>query len=331
LWSGGGMRRRQFFGLLGGAVAWPLAARAQPGLPVIGFLNTASPQPYAKLLQAFREGLAETGYVEGENVAIEYRWADGRRDRMQEMAADLVSRQVNVIAATGGSPAALAAKDATATIPIIFQIGVDPVEVGLVSSLSRPGGNITGATMMAVELGSKRLELLKQMVPTSTLIAALVNPASPGASTQMRELSAAAEALGLRLHIVKASSEQDIVPAFSELERLPAGALWIGADPLFNRQSEQLAMLSVSHRIPAIYQFREFASAGGLMSYSGSITDAYRQAGVYSGRILKGDKPTDLPVQQSTKVELILNLKTAKILGLEVPPALLARADEIIE
>ena len=298
---------------------------------MIGFLNTASPQPYAKLLQAFREGLAETGYVEGENVAIEYRWADGRRDRMQEMAADLVSRQVNVIAATGGSPAALAAKAATTTIPIVFQIGVDPVEVGLVSSLNRPGGNITGATMMAVELGSKRLELLKQLVPTSKEIGALVNPTSPGSETQMRELSAAAEALGLRLHIVKASSEQDIVPAFSELQRLSAGALWIGADPLFNGQSEQLAMLSVSHGIPTIYQFREFAAAGGLISYSGSITDAYRQAGVYSGRILKGDKPSDLPVQQSTKVELILNLKTATILGLEVPPALLARADEIIE
>jgi putative tryptophan/tyrosine transport system substrate-binding protein len=312
-------------------MAWPLMARAQPIVPVIGFLNTASAQPYAKLLQAFREGLAQTGYVEGQNVAIEYRWADGRRDRMHEMAADLVHRQVNVIAATGGSPAALAAKAATATIPIIFQIGVDPVEVGLVASLSRPGGNITGATMMAVELGSKRLELLKQMVPTSTLVAALINPVSPGASTQMRELRAAAEALGLRLHIVKASSEQDIMPAFSELQRLPAGALWIGADPLFNGQSEQLAVLSVSHRIPAIYQFREFASAGGLMSYSGSITDAYRQAGFYSGRILKGDKPTELPVQQSTKVELILNLKTAKILGLEVPPALLARADEVIE
>ena len=275
--------------------------------------------------------MAETGYVEGENVTIEYRWADGRRDRMQEMAADLVRRQVNVIAATGGSPAALAAKAATTSIPIVFQIGVDPVEVGLVASLSRPGGNITGATMMAVELGSKRLELLKQMVPASTMIGALINPTSPGASTQMRDLSAAADALGLRLHIVKASSERDIIRAFSELQGLPAGALWIGADPLFNGQSEQLAMLSVSHRIPAIYQFREFAAAGGLISYSGSITDAYRQAGVYSGRILKGDKPTDLPVQQSTKVELILNLKTAKILGLEVPPALLARADEIIE
>jgi ABC-type uncharacterized transport system substrate-binding protein len=326
------MRRREFMKVLGGAAtAWPLMARAQPIVPVIGFLNSGSAEPYAKLLQAFREGLAETGYVEGQNVTIEYRWADGRHDRMQEMAADLVHRQVNVIAATGGSPAALAAKAATATIPIIFQIGVDPVEVGLVASLSRPGGNITGATMMGVELGSKRLELLKQAVPTSTLIAALMNPISPGASTQMRELSAAAERLGLRLHIVKASSEQDIVSAFSELQRMSAGALWIGADPLFNGHSEQLAELSVSHRIPAIYQFREFASAGGLMSYSGSITDAYRQAGVYSGRILNGDKPTELPVQQSTKVELILNLKTAKSLGLEVPPALLARADEVIE
>jgi ABC-type uncharacterized transport system substrate-binding protein len=298
---------------------------------VIGFLNTASPEPYASLVQAFREGLAETGYAEGKNIAIEYRWAEGRPDRMPKMAAELVRRHVNVIAATGGSPAALAAKAATTTIPIVFQIGVDPVEMGLVASLNRPGGNITGATMIAVQLGSKRLELLKELVPAAKVIGALVNPTSPGTLTLTRDLSAAADALGLRLQIVKASSEPHIVPAFSELQKLQVGALWIGADPLFNGQSEQLAMLSVTHRIPAIYQFREFAAAGGLASYSGSITDAYRQAGVYSGRILKGDKPADLPVQQSTKVELILNLKTAKTLGLEVPPALLARADEVIE
>lgn len=328
---GEAMRRREFIGLVGGVAASPLAAWAQRGIPVIGFLNTASPEAYASLVQAFREGLAETGYAEGKNVAIEYRWADGRPDRMQEMAAELVRRQVNVIAATGGSPAALAAKAATTTIPIVFQIGVDPVEVGLVASLNRPGGNITGATMIAVQLGSKRLELLKQLVPAAKVIGALVNPTSPGRLTLTRDLSAAAVALELRLQIVKASSEPHIVPAFSELRKLQVGALWIGADPLFNGQSEQLAMLSVTHRIPAIYQFREFAAAGGLASYSGSITDAYRQAGVYSGRILKGDKPTDLPVQQSTKVELILNLKTAKTLGLEVPPALLARADEVIE
>ena len=271
----------------------PFAARAQRDIPVIGFLNTASPEPYARLVQAFRDGLGETGYAEGKNVAIEYRWARGEQDRMRQMAVELASRRVNLIAATGGSTAALAAKAATSTIPIVFQIGVDPVEVGLVASLSKPGGNITGTTIIAVQLGAKRL--------------------------------------GVRLQIVKASSEPDIGPAFSELQRLQAGALWIGADPLFNGLSEQLATLSVTHKIPAIYQFREFAAAGGLASYGGSITDAYRQAGVYSGRILKGDKPADLPVQQSTKVELILNLKTAKLLGLALPPALLARADEVIE
>lgn len=326
------MRRREFIAGLGGAAATrPLRVWAQRGIPVIGFLNTASPQPYVKLVQAFRDGLAETGYVEGKNVAIEYRWADGQRDRMQEMAAELVRRQVNVIAATGGSPAALAAKAATTTIPIVFQIGVDPVEVGLVASLNRPGGNVTGATMIALQIGAKRLELLKQLVPTAKVIGALVNPTTPGALIQMRDLNAAADALGLPLQIAKASSEGDIVPAFSELQRLQVEALWIGSDPLFNGQTEKLATLSVACRIPAIYQFREFAAAGGLASYSGSITDAYRQAGVYSGRILNGDKPMDLPVQQSTKVELILNLKTAKLLGLELPPALLARADEVIE
>ncbi len=326
------MRRRELIMLLGSAVILPHAARAQErAMPVIGFLNTASPEPFANLVHAFREGLGETGYVEGENVAIEYRWADGRRDRLQEMAADLVHRQVNVIAATGGSPAALAVKAATTTIPIVFQIGVDPVEVGLVQSLNRPGGNITGATMMAVELGSKRLELLRELVPTATVVGALVNPTGPGAKTQMHDLSAAAGKLGLRLHIVEARFERDFEPAFAELLRLRADALWIGADPLFNGQSEQLAALTVRHRIPAIYQFRQFAAAGGLMSYSGSITDAYRQAGVYTGRVLKGDKPADLPVQQSTKVELILNLKTAKTIGLTVPSTLLGRADEVID
>jgi putative ABC transport system substrate-binding protein len=310
---------------------WPVAARSQAAMPVIGFLNTASQGPYAGLLQAFQKGLAESGYIEGENVAIEYRWADGSRERVQEMAAELVRRRVNLIAATGGSPAALAAKSATATIPIVFQVGVDPVEVGLVASLGRPGGNITGATMLAVELGSKRLELLKQLVPASTLIGALVNPRSPGTAKEMRDLQDAATALALRVRVVEASSESQIVEAFSELRRLAVSGLWIGADPLFNGQSSQLASLAVQHGIPAIYQFREFAAAGGLISYGGSITDAYHQAGVYSGRILKGDKPENLPVQQSTKVELIFNLKTAKLLALEVPPAILARADEVIE
>jgi len=326
------MRRREFITVAGGfTAAWPLAARAQRDIPVIGFLNTASPEPYARLVQAFRDGLGETGYAEGKNVAIEYRWARGEQDRMRQMAVELASRRVNLIAATGGSTAALAAKAATSTIPIVFQIGVDPVEVGLVASLSKPGGNITGTTIIAVQLGAKRLEMLRQLVPAVDVVGALVNPNSPGTPTLMHDLTASAPALGVRLQIVKASSEADIGPAFSELQRLQAGALWIGADPLFNGLSEQLATLSVTHKIPAIYQFREFAAAGGLASYGGSITDAYRQAGVYSGRILKGDKAADLPVQQSTKVELILNLKTAKLLGLALPPALLARADEVIE
>jgi putative ABC transport system substrate-binding protein len=325
------MRRREFITLVGGAVASLLVARAQHSIPVIGFLNTASPGPYTRLVQAFREGLAETGFAEDKNVVIEYRWADGRRDRMQEMAVELVRRQVNVIAATGGSPAALAAKAATTTIPIVFQIGVDPVEVGLVASLNRPGGNITGATMIAVQLGSKRLQLLRQLVPAAKVVGALINPTSPGAPTLLRDLDAAANALELRLEVVNASSARDIAPAFSDLQRLQVEGLCIGADPLFNGQSEQLATLSVTYKIPTIYQFREFVAAGGLASYGGSIGDAYRQAGVYSGRILKGDKPSDLPVQQSTKVELILNLKTAKMLGLDVPPALLGRAHEVIE
>jgi putative tryptophan/tyrosine transport system substrate-binding protein len=326
------MKRREFLTFVSGAVtAWPFAARAQRSMPVIGFLNTASPGPYARLVQAFRDGLAETGYIEGKNVAIEYRWAHGETGRIRGMAAELVSHQVNVIAATGGSTAALAAKAETKTVPIVFQIGVDPVEVGLVASLSNPGGNITGSTIIAVQLGSKRLELLKQLMPALDVVGALVNPNRPGTPTLMHDLRAAADALGLRLQIVNASSEQAVAPAFSELQRLQVGALWIGADPLFNGLSEQLATLSLTHRIPAIYQFRDFAAAGGLASYGGSITDAYRQAGVYSGRILKGDKPSDLPVQQSTKVELILNLKTAKLLGLELPPAMLARADEVIE
>lgn len=324
------MNRREF--VVGASVAaLPVGARAQIASPLIGFLNTASPDATATLVEKFRQGLAETGFVEGENVSILYRWAEGRRDRLQEMAKELVGRQVNVIAATGGSPAALVAKSATGTIPVVFQVGVDPVDVGLVASLNKPGGNVTGATMLAVELGSKRLELLKEMVPASTAVGALINPASPGTTIQMRELSAAAQALGLRLHVVKVSSTEEIAPAFAELKASSVQALWIGADPLFNARIEQVAGLSVANNFRAIYQFREFAEAGGLMSYSGSIKEAYQQAGAYCGRILKGEKPADLPVQQSTKVELIVNLKTAKLLGLEVPPALLARADEIIE
>jgi putative ABC transport system substrate-binding protein len=325
------MRRREFLGALGGAAAWPLLAQAQAAMPVVGFLNTASPAPFANLVRAFREGLAKAGYIEGQNVAIEYRWAEGRPGRLPELAAELIRRRVNVIAATGGSPAALAAKAATAAIPIVFQIGVDPVEVGLVSSLNRPGANITGATMLASELGPKRLELLREMVPNATAIGLLVDTTSPGSSALMREVSATAEKLGLQMQIVKATSEREVEPAFVELLRSRVGALSIMATPLFNGLSEKLAALTVGHRIPSIYQFREFTAAGGLMSYGGSISDAYYQAGIYTGRILHGDKPADLPVQQSTKVELFVNLKTAKALGLTVPLPLLGRADEVIE
>jgi putative ABC transport system substrate-binding protein len=314
------MRRREFLGVLGGAAAtWPLAARAQQSMPVIGFLNTASSEAFADYVRAFREGLGTVGYVEGRNVAIEYRWAEGSRARVKEMAADLVRRRVDVIAATGGSPAALEAKAATATIPIVFQVGVDPIKVGLVASLTRPGGNITGATMMAVDLVPKRLELVREVVPKAASFVALFNPTGPGAGIQLHDLKAAADTLGLRMHVQRVSAESEFGAAFRSFKDLGGGALLIGADPLFNGLSAQLAALTLEYRLPAIYQFRTFAAAGGLMSYAGSITDAYYQVGVYTGRVLNGDKPADLPVHQSTKVELIINLKTAKALGITVP------------
>ena len=317
---------------LGGAAAWPLVVRAQQsGMPVVGFLNTASEKPFANLVRAFREGLGEAGYAEGRNVSIEYRWADGHDARLPDLVADLVRRQVSVIAATGGSPAAVAAKAATGTIPIVFQTGVDPVEIGLVRSLSRPGGNITGSTMIADQLGPKRLEILREVIPRAKLIGAIFNPASPSASRFRREVEETADALGLLVHVVHVSSESAFEAAFAELERLHVGALVIVANPLFNGRSERLAELTLRHKIPSIYQFREFAAAGGLLSYGGSITDAYRQVGVYAGRILNGDKPADLPVQQSTKVEFFINLNTAKLLGLTIPLPLLGRADEVIE
>jgi putative ABC transport system substrate-binding protein len=326
------MRRREFTVLVGGTAAWPFAARAQQvGMPVIGFLNSGSTEQFTRLLRAFHNGLEEAGFVAGQNVSIEYRWADNERDRLRPMADDLVRRQVRVIAATGGSPSALAAKAATSIIPIVFAIGVDPVQVGLVSSLNRPGGNVTGATMLAVDLGSKRLELLREVIPGARVIAALVNPTSPGAAIVLKDLQATADALGLEVHILNAASEREFETVFSDLSKLRAQGLVIGADPLFNNQSQQLAALAMRHAVPAIYQFHEFTEAGGLMSYGGSIADAYRQAGVYTGRVIKGERPADLPVQQSTKVELILNLKTAKALGIEIRPTVLARADEVIE
>ena len=326
--------RRDFITLLSGAVvALPLAARAQqPPMPVIGFLGSASPDAWAGRLLAFRQGLSQIGYVDGKNVAIEYRWAEGQNDRLPAMAADLVRRQVAVIATPGSTPAALAAQAATTTIPIVFSIGGDPVQFGLVASLNRPGGNLTGGTFLSIEVGPKRLELLHELVPMATVVGLLVNPTNPNlAEPTTKNLRAAAHALGLQLHILNASTDRDFDTVFATLIQLQLGALVIGADPFFSSRLEQLAALTVRHAVPTVYQSREFTAAGGLMSYGASFTDTFRTAGVYTGRILKGDKPADLPVQQVVKVELIINLKTAKALGLTVPLPLLGRADEVIE
>jgi putative ABC transport system substrate-binding protein len=323
------MKRREFVAGLAGAVAWPLAARAQQPMPVIGFLSSAAPDRDAGRLRAFRQGLSETGYVEGQNVAIEYRWAEEKNDRLPALAADLVRRQVTVIVAN--NPAALPAKAATTTIPIVFTIGFDPVAAGLVASLNRPGGNLTGVTSLNLELGLKRLELMHEIVPGASIMAFLVNPTSPSADTQLRDLQAPARTMGRQLHVLHASTERDFETAFATLVQLRAGGLVIGPDAFFNSRSEQLATLAVRHAVPAIFQFRAFAAAGGLVSYGGSLAELNRQSGVYTGRILKGEKPAELPVQQSTKVELIINLKTAKALGITVPDHLLRRADEVIE
>jgi putative ABC transport system substrate-binding protein len=326
------MRRREFIaGLAGTAVGWPLVARAQQlGMPVVGFLGTRASGDDPQLLTAFRGGLKEAGYLEGQNVAMEYRFAENQYDRLPTLAADLVRRHVAVIVANGR--AAQAAKEATATIPIAFVAGFNPVEVGLVGSMNRPGGNITGVSILDVELGPKRLQLLHELVPTATIIAVLVNPNDPArAETTLKELQAAADTLGLQLHVLHASTDGDFDTVFARLVELRAGGLVIGGEPFFNSRSEQLGVLTVRHAVPTIYQLREFTVAGGLVSYGGSLTDAYRLVGVYTGRILKGEKPADLPVQQATKVEMIINLKTAKMFGLTVPQSLLGRADEVIE
>jgi putative tryptophan/tyrosine transport system substrate-binding protein len=327
------MRRREFITLVGGAAAvWPLAARAQQAaVPVVGVLSAEWPNLFSDRLRAFHDGLRETGYVEGRNLAIEYRWAEGRNDRLPALAAELVRRQVSVIVSTS-TPAVLAARTATTTIPIVFFVAADPVQLGLVTSLSRPGGNLTGVVTLNVEVAAKRLELLHELVPTATIVALLVNPTSTAlAETITRELKAAARALGLELHVLHASSEREIDTAFATLVQLRAGALVIGADALFNSRSEQLAALTIRHRLPAIYQFREFVSAGGLMAYGSTVLDTYRPLGVYTGRILKGEKPAELPVRQATKVELVINMTTAKVLGLSVPLPLIGRVDEVIE
>ena len=329
------MQRREFIKLIGGAAAaWPLAARAQQRqpMPVIGILGSQSPAALASEIAAFRRGLSETGYVEGQNVAIEYRWAEGQNDRLPALAVDLVGWQVAVIVAAGGTPPALAAKAATAEIPIVFGVGTDPIAFGLVASLNRPGGNLTGVTALFDELAPKRLELLHELIPAATTIALLVNPTNPNAATQSTDLQQPARKLGLQLHILYARAERDFDTVFEAVSQLRVGALLIGGDAFFDGSArDSLVALAARHAIPAIYFNRKFVAAGGLMSYGGSLTDMFRLIGIYTGRILKGERPTELPVQQATKIELVINLKTANALGLTVPPALLVAADEVIE
>jgi putative tryptophan/tyrosine transport system substrate-binding protein len=330
------LARREFITLLAGAAAggpsllWPLAARAQQ-TPVIGYLSSGSPQGFVTRLAAFRGGLQELGYREGQNVAIEYRWAEGKDDRLPTMAAELVQRGVNVLAAPGGSSPARAAKAATATIPIVFETGGDPVALGLVGSLSRPSGNITGVTSLNVEVGPKRFELMRQLTPTATAVALLVNPHSPTTQAVTAESRAAVRALKFELHLLEAGSEGDFDGVFAKLDQLQPCGLVVAPDPFFISRSGQLAALTIRHGVVAIFHTREFVAAGGLLSYGGSTAESHRQAGIYVGRILKGDKPADLPIQQVTKVELFINMNTAKALGLEIPPTVLALANEVIE
>jgi putative tryptophan/tyrosine transport system substrate-binding protein len=329
------LKRREFIGLVGGgglllAAKVKRARGQQPAMPVIGFLSNISPDPIARPMAAFREGLKEAGYIEPQNVAIEYRWAEGRIDRLPELARDLVRRQVAVIVATGGGTSALAAKAATTKIPIVFSAATDPVQLGLVASLNRPGGNATGVFILTNDLEAKRLGLLQELVPSGT-IAVLVNPQTPGADAQLSEVNSAAHALSRPTAVLNASSEHDLDTAFAAVSELGAKALLVAADPFFNTRREQLIELAARHAVPAIYEFHEFPAAGGLMSYGTNLADAYHQVGLYTGRILKGEKPAELPVMQPTKFELVINLKTARALGLAIPPGVLAIADEVIE
>jgi putative ABC transport system substrate-binding protein len=326
------MRRRDFIAVLGGAVAWPLGAWAQQAtMPIIGFLHGATPQPYAPVMAAFRESLSETGYSEGHNVAIEYRWAEGRLERLPELAADLVRRDVSVIFAGGGAEPALAANAATSKIPIVFANGVDPVEVGLVANLNRPGENITGISFLINTLGPKELEALHDVRPQATVIAALINPALASTVSQSKDVEGAARALGLQVHILHANTEREIETAFELLVKIQASGLVIGANAFFFTRRDQLVGLATRYSVPTVYPWREAVVAGGLMSYGANVAEAYRLAGKYAGRILKGEKPADLPVQQSTNTELVINLKTAKSLSLTFPITLLGRANEVIE
>jgi len=326
------MRRREFILTVAGAAAWPLAARAQqPALPAIGFLNSSSPASVARSLAAFRQGLKETGFVEGQNVAIEFRWAEGRYERLPDFAADLVKRGIAVLVATGGVVTALAAKAATTTIPIVFSSGADPVEIGLIAGLSRPGSNLTGVSLLTGRLIGKRLEILHEVVPKASAIGVLINPNLPNVQIQLDDAQKAGRAIGQQLHILYAGSERDFESAFAAAVQARLGALMVGPDAFFSSRREQIVALAARERIPTIYEWREFAEAGGLMSYGSDRAAGYQQVGVYAGRILKGSNPADLPVVQLTKVEFVLNLRTARALGLTIPLPLLGRADEVIE
>ena len=324
------MKRREFITLLG-AAAWPLAARAQqPRMPVVGFLHYGSPETYVHIVSAFRQGLRDSGFVEGQNVAIDYRWANGQYDRLPALAADLVQHQVVAIAAAG-FVGAQAAKAATATIPVVFASGVDPVASGVVASLNRPGGNVTGVSLISLELAAKRLELLRELMPQVRVIALLINPNNPSTGTELTDAEAAARTLGLQIRKVTASNERDLDAAFATMQAPRVDALIVSQDGYYIHRRDQIIALAARHAVAAVYSWREYPAAGGLMSYAPSLAEGYRQVGIYIGKILKGAKPTDLPVEQPTKFELVINLKTAKALGLDIPPMLFARADEVIE
>jgi putative ABC transport system substrate-binding protein len=325
------MKRREFITSVAAAVVWPLAADAQQAMPVVGYLSSGSASGFASRLAAFRQGLADAGFHEGQNIAIEYRWADGQDQRLATMAADLVQRRVSVIAAPGGLAAARAAKSATTTIPVVFETGANPVQAGLVVSLSRPEGNVTGVTSLNVEVGPKRLDLLHELVPAVNVIGALVNPANPNSVAALKELEPVASKLGLQLHAVPASKDQDLEAAFATLAERGAGALVVTPDPFFISRSKQIAALTLGNAVPAAFHTREFVAFGGLIGYGGSVAESHRQAGLYTARILKGDQPANLPIVQVTKVEMIINTRTAKALGITVPVPLLGRADEVIE